>query len=85
MPDFMLIDLDSQADAVARYVWGWKAEDILNWMSQYGSIAKIKNPYDDRLYVLCSMGGIKTPFRFTENDEIIILREHTTYRPRPTF
>ena len=38
MLDFKLIDLDSQAEAVLRYVKGWTPEEVLNWLSLNGSI-----------------------------------------------
>lgn len=80
--DFNLVDLDAQADAVARHVKGWKVVDILNWMKLYGTVEEVINPYDDRLYLFSSREGIRTGFSFTANGELVIVRGHTTYQPR---
>ena len=84
MPDFTLVDLDSQADAVARHVQGWKAEEILEWMRRLGKVTKLANRNDERLYIFRSGTGIETGFRFTEGDQLVIVRAHTTYQPDST-
>jgi hypothetical protein len=82
MNEFTLIDLDSQADAVAQYTQGWSVQNILDWMGQYGEVNKIPMPHNDRAFVFIARAGIHTAFRFTEKDEIIILSDNTTYRPK---
>ena len=82
MNEFVLLDLDSQVDAVAQHTQGWSAKSILDWMRQQGQIKEIPNLYNDRAFVFISKSGIHTRFRFTEKDEIIILRDHTTYHPK---
>lgn len=82
MNDFVLVDLDSQADAVAQHIQGWSPKSILDWMNVQGQIQEIPNPYNDRAFVFISKSGIRTRFRFNEKDEIIILRDHSTYLPK---
>jgi len=77
-----LVDLDSQAEEVARYVKGWKPEAILSWLRQYGTIEKVANPYDNNLYLFTSSGGIETGLSISEEGELTVIRQHTTYRPK---
>lgn len=38
MPDFVVIDLGSQARAVGHYVQGWPRSQILAWLRQFGEV-----------------------------------------------
>lgn len=77
---FRVVDLTSQAGKEARHVQGWRKGDILAWLSQFG---ELKQPISDNpdLYVLYSPSGLLTGFLLTEEGEIFIIADHTTYRP----
>lgn len=79
MSEFTLIDLGSQANAFVRYVQGWQAADILQWLRQHGRVVKISNPYDDSQYLYCSRLGIETGFRFTAEGQLVVLSDHSIY------
>lgn len=72
MPDFPLVDLYSQREAVAQHVKGWDITRILEWMSQYGTVEKVSSSYDDRAYVFRSIHGEHTPFRVDENNNLVV-------------
>ncbi len=73
MTDFMLIDLDRQAGAVADYVKGWKPEDVLAWLRQYGDI-QVSTMAGETRYCHTSRFGFRGYFYFTENGEFVIWR-----------
>jgi hypothetical protein len=79
--EFRLIDLASQADEAARYVAGWPKEKVLRWFQQQGEVTRIVTPYDNALYSFRSRAGVQTGFRFTETGQLVIIGEHSTYRP----
>jgi hypothetical protein len=81
MADFALVDLVSQASAFARYVRGWKVEDILGFMKKYGEVRVILEHGEDRVYSFRSVSGAQTPFRFTEDQRLVIIRDNTSYIP----
>lgn len=78
---FIVLDLGSQANAVARYIQGWEKERILAWLSQQGEVRQISHPQDRNLYGFRSHVGITTGFRLLEDGQIIIIHDHTTYVP----
>jgi hypothetical protein len=75
---FHVIDLESQARAVARHIRGWKKSDILTWLSQFGGIVQ---PFPDNpnLYRFRSYSGITTGFLLTDSGEFAIILDHTTW------
>lgn len=81
MSEFVLIDLDSQAEMVADHTYSWQAERILKWMDQRGQVRKIAHPFDDHLYSFRSFIGIQTPFRLLDDGQLIIVRRHSMHRP----
>ena len=44
LPDFALVDLLSQYDAVQQYVYGWSPERILRWFSRFGRVEILDLP-----------------------------------------
>jgi len=81
MRELLLVDLDAQADEVANYIRGWPIDVVLKWMSKYGVVEQVNRFSDDKLYLFQSARGIRTDFRFDKNSELIIVREHSIYRP----
>src|SRR5262245_57889278 len=73
---FVLLDLASQADAVAQYIQGWETADILAWMRCYGTVLDWSWK-DPDYYVFCAPTGLYTGFRLTD-DEFVIFGDHTT-------
>ena len=80
MADFTLVDLTTQASAFARYVRGWKVEDILDLMRKYGEV-RVYEYNDDRVYSFRSVSGAQTGFRFTGDRRLVIIGDNTSYIP----
>jgi len=81
MENFILIDLESQFDEVSRQIEGHSMADAINWLCQFGAVTKLNHPYDDRLYVFRSNSGVETAFRFTETNQLAIIKGHTIKQP----
>jgi hypothetical protein len=79
-PCFRVIDLGSQADAVARHIRGWSREEVLAWLGRYGKITRFSHDAD--VYSFLAPSGLRTGFVLREGGEFIIIVDHTTYRPR---
>jgi hypothetical protein len=77
---FRVIDLGSQADAVARHIRGWSRDEVLAWLGRYGKIKRF--PHNADLYSLLAPYGLLTGFVLREGGEFLIIVDHTTYRPR---
>jgi len=78
---FVLIDLDSQADAVAVAVRGLSEDEILTWLTERGRVTSARHPNDPRLYVFVGATGQRTGFRITEQGKLAIIRYHSIYIP----
>ena len=72
MPDLVVMDLGSQAEAVAQYVAGWPKSRFLSWLSQFGEVLKTDWPGDQERYSFHARSGRWTGFWFTENDRLEI-------------
>jgi|GEM_PF-2123087 len=68
---FVLIDLNTQAVAVAKYVQGWRKQQFLSWISQFGEVRKY-NPYNNENYLFTSVCGLHTTFSITENNKLLL-------------
>jgi hypothetical protein len=79
-PCFRVIDLGSQADAVARYIRGWSRDEVLAWLGRYGKITRF--PHDADVYSFLAPSGLQSRFVLREDGEFLIILDHTTYRPR---
>ena len=79
MAEFHVVDLASQAHAVARYTAGWPRERVLAWLGQFGQVAKPFELNDD-LYTFLPPCGLLTGFILQENGEFYIIGDHTTHR-----
>ena len=73
MKDFTLIDLYTQADAVARIISGWSSAQIVAWFNQHGLIEPAQHPYDPHLYCFTSSIGIVTGLRITDDGGVYIV------------
>jgi hypothetical protein len=80
MSDFKIVNLASQADAVAHHVIGWRKEEILAWLGRQGTLAAI-HPDDPNVYSILAPAGIQTGFILRDNGEFLIVADHTAYRP----
>ena len=79
MAGFHVVELASQAHAVARYTRSWPRERALAWLSQYGQVTKFYENNDD-LYTFRSPCGLWTGFILREAGEFYLIGDHTTYR-----
>ena len=73
---FWVIDLGSQADAVARYIKGCSRDEVLAWLSRYGKIKRF--PHDSDVYSFLAPSGLQTGFVLREDGEFFIILDHTT-------
>ena len=67
--DFVLIDLNTQLEAVNAYVRGWDQSDILRWMRRYGQV------YYVELYDMLSFWsnvGLVTGFWIDDDNQLVI-------------
>ena len=73
MQGFTVVDLGSQAHAVARHVEGWPKSKILTWLEEYGEIVYV--PYHSRPgidhYGFLSHCSIGSGFWF-ERDKLVL-------------
>ena len=45
--DFVIVDLESQAEAISQRVAGWSKAKFLAWLSQYGEVIPVKHPGEE--------------------------------------
>jgi hypothetical protein len=64
LANFTVVDLGSQARAVARHVEGWTNSTVLTWLSQCGEVILLEHPHfrspgiDTYIHVTaCGWGG----------------------------
>jgi hypothetical protein len=83
MSALRVVDLEAQADAVARYVKGWPPAQVLTWLGQYGEVKDIYiQQFDATVYSFRSWCGPSAAFWFTQDHRLVMLMDHTTYQPR---
>ena len=80
MSNFVLIDLVSQANAVAKYVQNWSEKQILQWLAQRGTLTKREDRFGP-IYCFESTLGFWVHF-FLDGDQFTFLAQHTTWRPK---
>ena len=83
MSAFVLVDLSSQASAVARYIQGWSNDKIIRWLQQFGEVQQAAPPFSQMsdMFGFRSFVGLTTGFRLTTDGKLIILGDHTMYTP----
>lgn len=78
---FVLVDLGSQALAVAAHVDGWSRERLLDWLAEFGSLQPVPQAYDDR-WLWEGPVGLHANLYFPEPG-VAILQERTGgFRPK---
>jgi len=77
MREFRVIDLDSQAQEVAKYIKGWKTSDVLAWLRQYGDLT-IGCRGHPNSYLFHSHAGVTTGFIIEQGGLLTIIGDHTT-------
>lgn len=73
MADLTVVDLGSQAEAVAAFVRGWTKTGFLTWLSQFGEIIKVPDADENERYSFQSSAGVWTGFWFTKSGELKLL------------
>jgi hypothetical protein len=71
-PSFLVVNLASQADAVAAFVRGWTKEHIVNWLSRQGQLVRRENEAGEEIYSFRSRMGFETQFRL-EGDRFTVI------------
>jgi hypothetical protein len=74
MSEFVIVDLGSQAEAVARYVRGWSTSRFLTWLGQYGEVIRVQNPSGGERYSFHSKSGEWSGFWITDTRTLNLLR-----------
>jgi hypothetical protein len=80
-PNFIVVNLASQADAVARHVQGWSKEQILVWLSRQGDLERFADIYGREIFRFRSRVGFEVGF-YLDGDEFLFLGDHTTWKPK---
>ncbi len=80
-PNFIVVNLASQAEAVAEYVRGWSKEHILQWLGRQGELVKLENVSTGEVFSFRSRMGFEVKF-FLEGDQFTFLGDNTTWMPR---
>jgi hypothetical protein len=80
-PDFVIVNLASQAEAVAAYVRGWPKEHILHWLGRQGDLVKLEGVSEEEVYSFRSRMGFEVTF-LLDGDRFTFLGDNTTWKPR---
>lgn len=67
-----MVDLVTQAEAVARHVRDWTKPSILRWLRQYGEIKQ--SALNPDLYVFYAPSGLVSAFLLDEEGNFILAR-----------
>jgi hypothetical protein len=73
---FAIIDLMSQAAAVARHVRGWSREQILVWLNEHGTV----RPISGGAYMFVSTTNREAIF-LLDGDRLTFIVDNTTVVP----
>ena len=76
---FRVVDLASQAAAFVRYTRGWSRDDIIAWLRQFGPGVAASTRED--MYAFFAPCGLRTVFILTKTGELLLVGDHTVYRP----
>ena len=77
--EFHLVDLESQAAAVQRFLWGTSHDDKIAWLRFQGTVFEIpERQHFPKLYVFESNTGRRSVF-FVKDDQFVFVGDHTTY------
>ena len=71
--DFVLIDLNSQAEAVETYVKDWTPDQVMEWMSIYGEVILHFEQSDRTCYVHISNWNLSCSFVFDDDGQLDVL------------
>lgn len=78
---FAVVDLVSQANAVAAHVRGWSTDQILDWLRKYGTVLSDSTTMDQEVYFFSSCVGIDASF-FLNGDRFTFIVDNTTFSPK---
>ena len=74
---FMLIDLESQAHAVVRYVTGWTRSEFVDWLGLFGEVQRWER--SPNIYFFHSHFGFRTGLLLTDDGKLIFIYDHTMH------
>jgi hypothetical protein len=77
---FAVVDLVSQANAVAARVRGWSTDQILDWLREHGTVRSDSTIMDREVYLFSSSAGIDAIF-FLNGDRFTFIVDNTTFSP----
>ncbi len=73
MNKFTVVDLGSQAKAVADHVKGWSKLAFLTWLSQFGEVIQVHDPSGNDRYSFRSHAGVWSGFWFDTSGNLQLL------------
>ena len=77
MPNFQLIDLVSQREAVRQHLKGWPGDDIVEWIAARGELSQ-RIIQGRETYFFESAAGRRAVF-FFDGNEMVFVGDHTTF------
>ena len=79
--EFVVIDLASQASAVAAHVRGWTKDQILEWLSESETVKPLPEMCGNETYLFSSGVGFEVAF-FLNRDQFTFIGDNTTWQPK---
>jgi hypothetical protein len=72
MQEFAVVDLVSQAEAVAHHTHGWSPEAIITWLRTYGQVTTLARADTPPAYLFESSVGVQAALWFTPDGHLVI-------------
>ena len=79
--EFVVIDLSSQASAVAAHVRGWTKDQIFEWLNQSGTVTPLPEMFGKEIHLFSSRIGCEVAFHL-DHDQFTFIGDNTTWRPK---
>jgi hypothetical protein len=76
--EFVIIDPCSQIWAIAKFVKGWSKKQILEWLSQKGSLELLPPYHNIETYELNTIFGFRMIF-ILDGEQFTVIGDHTAY------
>lgn len=72
MREFVVVDLGSQAYAVACFVAGWPKQRFLAWLGEYGEVVRVREWSSVEEYAFLSYCGIGSGFSYDRQGRLVL-------------
>lgn len=78
-PNFLVVNLSAQSDAVSAFVRGWPEEHILAWLSRQGELVKHSGGSGEEFYSFRSRMGFADRFSL-EGDQFTFIVDSSAWK-----